>query len=149
MIGCVRALDGWLCKIETPSANETSKARSVHSGHYIVGGVNAQAYCDRQCGSIHVSIVAPGSTNDIVAFAISLLCEMVDNLPDGKYIVADNAHTNKDHLLTPYSGQKRATAAKDTFNFYCSQFRVGMEQSFGLLTYFWQVYKSLLWKKPV
>jgi DDE superfamily endonuclease len=142
--GCVGALDGWLCKIETPSASETSNARAFHSGHYNAQGVNVQACCDSDCRFTHVSINSPGSTNDVIAYAESSLCEMVDGLPDGKYIVADNAYINTNKLLTPYSGQQRADPSKDTFNFYLSQCRIRIEQAFGQLTNVWRVFKCPL-----
>jgi hypothetical protein len=61
--GCVEALDGWICKMDTPLANETTNARSFHSGHYNAQGVNVQACCDSECQFIHVSNTSPGSTN--------------------------------------------------------------------------------------
>jgi DDE superfamily endonuclease len=91
MQGCVGAQDGWLCWIVTPSANETTNARSFHRVHYNAKGVKVQSCCDSKCQFIHVSINAPGSTKDDVAYAESSLSELVENLPDGKYIVGDNA----------------------------------------------------------
>jgi hypothetical protein len=82
MQGCVGALDGWLCRIETPSSKVTPNARTFHSGHYNAQGVNVQACCDSECRYIHVSINSP--TNDVVAYAESSLSELVENLPDGK-----------------------------------------------------------------
>jgi DDE superfamily endonuclease len=99
--GCVGALDGWLCKIQTPSARETTIARAFHSGHYNAQGVNVQACFDSECRFTHVSINSPGSTNDVVAYAESALSPIVDNLPEGKYIVGDNASINTNKLLTP------------------------------------------------
>jgi DDE superfamily endonuclease len=106
--GCVGALDGWLCKIDTPLASETSNARAFHSGHYNAQGVNVQACCDSECRFTHVSIDSPGSTNDVVTYAESSLCELMDGLPDGKYIVPYNVYINLNKLLTPYSGQQTA-----------------------------------------
>jgi DDE superfamily endonuclease len=144
MKGCVGALDGWLCKIETPSANETTNAKSFHSGHYNAQGVNVQACCDFKFRFIHVSINSPGSTNDVVAYAESSLSDLVNVLPDGKYIVGDNAYINTNNLLTPYSGQQKHDVAKDTFNFYLSQCRIRIEQAFGQLTNIWRIFKSPL-----
>jgi DDE superfamily endonuclease len=120
MKGCVGALDGWLCKIETPSARENTNPRPFHS-HYNAEGVNVQVCCDSECRFINVAINSPGSTNDVVAFAESSLILLVDSLPDGKYIVGDNAYMNSNHYLTPYSGQHKSDIANDTFNFYLSQ----------------------------
>jgi hypothetical protein len=38
--GCVMALDGWLCWIKVPGANETPNVSSYFSSHYQCYGVN-------------------------------------------------------------------------------------------------------------
>jgi DDE superfamily endonuclease len=93
---------------------------------------------------IHMSINSPGSTNNVVAYAESSLSPFVDNLHDGKYIVANNAYLNTNMLLTPYLGQQRQDFAKDRFNFYLSQCSIQIEQAFGQLTNVWRVFKSPL-----
>ncbi len=47
--GCVAALDGWLCCIRIPSAQETNQVVSYFSGHYQCHGLNVQATCDANC----------------------------------------------------------------------------------------------------
>jgi DDE superfamily endonuclease len=138
---CVGALDGWLCRIETPSSKETAIARAFHSGHYNTQGVNVQACCDSNCKFIYVLINSPGSTNDVVSYAESSLSDLVSRLPIGKYIVADNVYIKSNFLLTPYSGQQKNDVAKDTFNFYLSQCQIRIEQAFGQLTNVWRVFK--------
>ncbi len=41
--GCVGALDGWLCQIHVPSANEVKKVKSYFSGQYQCYGFTVQA----------------------------------------------------------------------------------------------------------
>jgi DDE superfamily endonuclease len=89
MKGCIGALDSWLCKIETPSANHMANSQLFHNGHYNAEGVYIQVCCDFKCQLIHVSINSSGSTNNIVAYSESYLSQLVEKLTDGKYIVGD------------------------------------------------------------
>jgi len=41
--GCVRALDGWLCRVQVPTQKETANISVYFSGHYQCYGVNVQA----------------------------------------------------------------------------------------------------------
>jgi hypothetical protein len=40
LVGCVGAIDGWLCRIKVPSAIEVGKVRSFFSEHYQAYGLN-------------------------------------------------------------------------------------------------------------
>jgi hypothetical protein len=44
--GCIGAIDGWLCQIQVPSADEVTCVKSYFSGHYQCYGVNVQATCN-------------------------------------------------------------------------------------------------------
>ena len=69
------------------------------------------------------------------------MSQAVGKLPDGYYILGDAAYPLSDHLLTPYPGQG-LSPEKDSFNFYLSQLRVKVEQSFGILVQRW----GILWR---
>jgi DDE superfamily endonuclease len=133
------ARDGWFCKMETPLANEATHSQAFHNGHYNAQGVNVQVCCDSECSGTHFSINSPASTNDVVAYAESSLSSIVDNLPNGKFLVCENAYINTNKLLTPYLGQKRQDVAKDTFSFDLSQCKIRIMQAFGQLTNVWRV----------
>jgi len=47
--GCIAALDGWLCRIQVPTASETMNKSSYFSGHYQCHGLNVQAACNAAC----------------------------------------------------------------------------------------------------
>ena len=55
-------------------------------------------------------------------------------LPPRKFVVGDNAYICSETLLTPFSGVDKEDPAKDAFNFYLSQLRIHIEQTFGLMT---------------
>jgi len=62
-------------------------------------------------------------------------CHFIDNLvsqlPDGFFVVGDNAYILSHTLLIPYNGVNKQNQAKDAFNFFLSQLRIRVEQAFG------------------
>ncbi len=88
--------------------------------------------------------MCPGGTGDSKAFFSSAVYDLVEQLPDGFYVVADNAYTLSCKLLIPYSGKEKQSTSKDVFNFYLSQLRIRVEQAFGLLVNMWRVFKKPL-----
>ena len=143
MKGCVGALDGWLCRIRVPPKG-TPNVISYFSGHYQCYGLNVQACCDADCRFTCISIMCPGSAGDSRALFSSVLNELIENLPDGFYVLADNAYTLSSRLIVPYCGRDKADKSKDVFNFYLSQLRIRIEQAFGLLVTKWRVFKRPL-----
>jgi len=89
--------------------------------------------CDADCHFIYLSIHCPGGTGDSNAFFSSSLYDIVNTLPPGLYLIADNAYTLSGHLLIPYSGINKKEPTKDTYNFFLSQLRIQIEQAFGML----------------
>jgi DDE superfamily endonuclease len=142
--GCVACLDGLLLRIQTPAASETGHVKSYFSGHYQTYGVNAQAACDRYGRFVFACLAAPGGANDISAFRMTKLPELIECLPVGKYVVGDNAYICTEHLLTPFSGNQRKDASRDAYNFYLSQLRIRIEMTFGVFVNKWQIFKRPL-----
>ncbi len=140
--GCVGALDGWLCRVRVPSANEAKKVKEYFSGHYQCYGLNIQATCDASCSFTSLSVLCPGGTSDSKAFYSSTTYNLVEQLPEGFYILADNAYCLSSTLLIPYSGREKQDKSKDAFNFFLSQLRIRIEQAFGLLVTKWRVFKK-------
>jgi len=64
--GCVGAIDGWLCCINSP---HTPNPVDYHSGHYHRHGLNVQAVCDDRLRFLYFAVAAPGRTNDVRAFS--------------------------------------------------------------------------------
>jgi len=142
--GCIGSLDGWLCRIRVPSPTEARRVKDYFSGHYQCYGLNVQAVCDASCRFTSLSVLCPGGTSDSKAFYASNTYDLVQHLPDGFYVVADNAYCLSSSLLIPYSGKDKGDKNKDAFNFFLSQLRIRIEQSFGLLTTKWRVFKKPL-----
>ena len=65
--GCVGAVDGFFQAITCPPVSEVSNQTSYYSGHYENFGLNCQAVCTHDLTFIYFGVVAPGSTNDIIA----------------------------------------------------------------------------------
>jgi len=87
----------------------------------------------------YAATAAPGGANDIAAIRKTGLCEMIQKLPPKKFVVGDNAYICSETLLTPFSGVEKEDPAKDAFNFYLSQLRIRIEQTFGLMTQKWRI----------
>ena len=62
----------------------------------------------------------------------------------GKYVVSDNAYVCLEHLLTPFSGKQRNDAVKDSYNYYLSQLRIRIEQTFGYMMTKWCILQQPL-----
>jgi hypothetical protein len=121
---CVGALDGWLCRIRVPAKTEVTKVKSFFSGHYQCCGLNIQATCDVNCKFTPISCMCPGGSSDSKSFYHSTTYNLVQNLPNGYFVVGDNAYTLSSTLIVPYSGRNRLDPSKDACNFYIYQLRI-------------------------
>ena len=74
----------------------------------------------------------PGSRNDQTAFTFSGIQGLLDALPQGYFIVHDAAYPASDRVLVPYPG-KNLPLSQDAYNFYQSQSRMAIEQTFGIM----------------
>lgn len=127
--------------MKAPSAKDTANQLAYYSGSKSAYGINVQAMCTADYRFCAMSAIAPGSTNDWVAWIRSALAKTVNCLPSGFHIIGDAAYPISEKLLTPYPG-KNLPAGQDAFNFYLSQLRVKIEQSFGILVSTW----GILWR---
>jgi hypothetical protein len=80
LIGCIGALDGWLCRIKVPSSSDMMNVSSYFSGHYQSYGVNVQATCDVDCRFKSIPILCSGGTGGSKAFAASYVHQYVSAL---------------------------------------------------------------------
>jgi hypothetical protein len=60
------------------------------------------------------------------------------------FIAADAAYIVTEHVLIPFVGSQRQDRTKDAFNFFLSQLRIRIENSFGLLTTKWRILRRPL-----
>ena len=71
--------------------------------------------------------------HDSTAYKETTLPELVESLPQGNFIVGDNAYTPSEHLVPVYGGTERQQAGKDDTNFFISQCRIHIERAFGIM----------------
>jgi hypothetical protein len=92
------------------------------SGHYGMFGLNCQGICDAREHFLFFGVVAPGKTNDVVAFELChSIKEALSALPYGLFIVSDAAYTLSEKLLVPFVGSQKEHPLNDAYNFYLSQ----------------------------
>jgi hypothetical protein len=69
---------------------------------------------------------------------------MLDKLPLTYYVVADAAYAVSDKILVPFTGSQKRNLVQDAFNYFLSQLRIRIEQSFGLLVGKWRILRKPL-----
>ena len=144
LYGCVTAIDGWIARTRKPSRFEVSDIMAYRNRHGCWGTV-VLAGCDARCRFTMFSCKNTGSCNDIMAWDFSCLKKLVEvdgRLPDGFFIIGDEAFICTDKFLVPYSGRGLGCCWKDSFNFYLSVMRQCIERAFAILTQRWGV----LWR---
>ena len=106
--------------------------------------MNLQAICDHRLRFLWLDIRWPGSTSDYMAWVTSDLChelETTDLLLPGKCIVGDNAYIKR-YMSVPLKGI--VGEYDDAYNFYVSQLRITIEQTFGELVHRWAILRRPL-----
>lgn len=76
---------------------------------------------------------SPGSTNDRAAWRLGRSDKVMNLLPEGYYIEGDAAYEPTEKCLVPYPNPGPNDKSRDAFNFYLSQLRMSMEQTFGIM----------------
>jgi hypothetical protein len=143
--GCVGAIDGYFQKTNAPGKKEVANVLAYYSGHYESYGFNCQAACDASLRFMYFGVIAPGSTNDNIAFPLSDgLVQAIRVLPRGLYMVGDAAYTLSEQLLIPFTGSQRSNVNNDSFNYHLSQLRIRIEMAFGRLVNKFRVLKRNL-----
>jgi hypothetical protein len=143
--GCIGVIDGWLCPIRVPRRTECGRVLSFFSGHYQRYGLNIQACADHLSRFTAVSINSPGGMNDALAFQRWHLSKFLQKIPDGYFVIGDNAYVQTRVVLTPYNkAQLDGRPDRHNYNFFVSQLRIRVEMAFGLLVNKWRILKRPL-----
>ena len=142
--GCCGAIDGFFQPTTYPTVEEVGRnVISYYSGHYESYGLNCQAACDINLRFLFFGVVAPGKTNDNVAFPrCGTLYDRMTKLPIGLCFVDDAAYTFSNTLLIPFTGSQRDNVDNDAYNFYLSQLRIRIEMAFGRLVRKWGILRK-------
>jgi len=144
--GCIGSIDGFFAPIQQPRVKDAKgNPMSFMSGHYGMFGLNCQAVCDARERFLFFGVVAPGKTNDNVAFEYCAhLKEIIQSLPYGLFLVGDAAYTSNERMLTPMIGSQRLDPVNDAYNFYLSQVRIRIEMAFARLVTKWRILRAPL-----
>lgn len=70
------------------------------------------------------------------------LADYVNKLGDNGYWIGDGVYTSSEHILAPFGVVSRFNRAYDSFEFYLSQLRMTIEQTFGGFTNKWRCLKA-------
>ena len=137
LVGCIGAVDGWLCRINCPAKREVKNPGKYMSRKGFFA-INVQVICDKRRRILWSSIGAKGSSHDSTVFKDSVLyrnlMEKADWLHEhGYYLVGDSAYALRGFLLCPYDNAKKGSA-EDNYNFFHSSQRIHIECAFGELT---------------
>lgn len=88
--------------------------------------------CDADYTITAFAMNMPACMNDRSAFRAGKFDELIGTLPDPYYIVGDAAYPSGDKVMVPWPGTG-LPPNKDAFNFYQSQSRMPIEQTFGMM----------------
>jgi hypothetical protein len=140
MDGCVLAVDGMAVKTRCPFKSDVSHRKDYRcrkGGFAII----LMAGCDVRGKFYFATSNHCGSTNDIIAWNDSKLCEALNEnkLPPQYFIIGDEAFTNTQQFLSPWSG-RGLPRYKDSFNYWLSHSRQCIERAFGMLTQRWGIF---------
>lgn len=91
-----------------------------------------QGICDAEYRIIAWTMNSPGCQNDRTAFKFSGFEQLLQDLPPDYFILGDAAYPASDRVLVPYPGTNLPTF-HDAFNFWQSQGRISIEQTFGIM----------------
>jgi hypothetical protein len=139
--GCVMALDGFGVSTRAPFQSEVEAPKDYRfrkSGFAIIvlGGVDVKGKF--LCASCNHS----GSTNDIIAWNDSNLCEVLEVkklLPNRFFFIGDEALTCTFQFLSPWPG-RGLDQSKDAFNYWLSHSRQSVERGWGMVTQHWGIF---------
>jgi hypothetical protein len=100
------------------------------------------AGCDSNLKFHCLSATSPGCTHDSVGWYKSSLCQnlfLPKRLPSKYFAIGDDAFTNTNNFLTPFSG-RNIGIEKDSYNYHISAMRQSIERAFGLLVAKWGIF---------
>jgi hypothetical protein len=141
---CCGCIDGIALSCDTPHRKKYKNQSRFFSGSKKKICVNVQAVCDGDYTFQAMTAKHVGSTNDADAFeSCSLKC-LNQSLPFPYHWNGDAAYTLTEWMMIPFPGVNLhiLNRAYDSFNFWQSQVRILIEQSFGM---FIQIF-GIFWK---
>eukprot|EP00505_MAST-04D_sp_SCG-Rhode-Island_P003410 Stramenopile-MAST_4_protein_3410 len=98
-------------------------------------GINVQAICSRKCIFLWYSVNAGAAIHDSTAFNATALGRRMaggEGIPTPYHVLGDAAYPASNCLMTPIPGQHGSPTPEDTFNFFQSSKRMGIERAIWL-----------------
>ena len=147
----IGAIDGILIWILKPTKNECKVAgcqeASFKCSRKDKFGINMQAICDHKFRIRWFDMTWPGNSSDYMAWTTSDLFLELDKNPwdyiiRGMTLLGDSAYVISSFMSVPF--KNNVTADKDAYNFYQSQLRITIEQTFGILVHRWAILRGPL-----
>ena len=135
--GCVMAIDALVIRTRMPRKTETNAVMAYRNrkgfwGFPVLAGV------DHKTRFTMWSHRTTGCTDDSMSWSVSDEFERVKELPDGYFVIGDEAFRNTNTFLVPWKGHS-ITAWKSSFNFHLSSMRQCIERAFGILVARWLI----------
>ena len=147
----IGAIDGILIWILKPTRNECDIAgcqeASFKCSRKDKFGLNMQAICDHKFRIRWIDLTWPGNSSDYMAWVTSDFYHDLNTNPwqhilPGMTILGDSAYIKSPFMSVPF--KNFVTADKDAYNFYQSQLRITVEQTFGILVHRWAMLRGPL-----
>eukprot|EP00457_Paulinella_chromatophora_P007336 gb/GEZN01007359.1/.p1 GENE.gb/GEZN01007359.1/~~gb/GEZN01007359.1/.p1 ORF type:complete len:501 (+),score=25.03 gb/GEZN01007359.1/:73-1503(+) len=141
---CIGAIDGLLVKIKCPRWTDSSEAKRFFSRKNTYGVIVLSIFdAERRC--IFLSVNAPGSCNDSMAFEFTTLFQKLEagiiHIPKPFHFVGDNAFPQRTWMCVPMPGKISLLPSHySAYNFYLSQLRIHSECGFGMVVRKWGIF---------
>ena len=135
--GCVRAIDGWLCRI---NKTRVHNATHHHSGHCQRHGIDVQAVVDANLWFLHFGTAGPGQMNNARAFQnCTKMQEWLNVLPEQHFLIGDHACPLSQRMLIPFSRALEHITFNQSCNFHLGQLWICVKMALSLLTKKWRM----------
>lgn len=136
--GCHGSIDGKHVTIQAPPNCGSEFWNYKGSNSIVLLAIVDHDYCFR-----YISVGSNGRNADGGIFRDSLMYEKLENdlLPNGGFLVGDDAFPLKTYLLKPYS-HKPLTFQQKIFNYRLSRARRIVENAFGILTSRFRIFQK-------
>ena len=147
----IGAIDGILIWILKPTKEECEidgcQEGSFKCSRKDKFGFNMQAICDHKFRIRWIDLQWPGNSSDYMAWTTSELYQRLqmntqEHVIPGMTIMGDSAYVRSPFMSVPF--KNNVTAEKDAYNFYQSQLRITVEQTFGILVHRWAILRGPL-----
>jgi hypothetical protein len=144
---CVGAIDGLAIRIRCPRFAANPRSYFNRKGYF---SMNLQAVCDANLVIRCYSLRTAGATHDSLAYDVMDLSKALEagRLPEGYWIVGDDAYPNTEFMCTPYTGKQPNGSPKSNFCYYLSRMRCTIERAFGVFEIRFQIFQRRILQEP-